>query len=168
MDWQLWLQHLALQPHPEGGYYRETYRSPLRISLPRGDRACSTAIYYLLVGTQISRLHRLQSDEGWHFYKGVGLWVHELDPTGQHQIHHLGLDLAQGYRPQVLIPAGHWFCAEVAPTPDETNDRDRACLVGCTVSPGFEFADFQIGDRATLLTQYPQHRDLIERFTPEP
>lgn len=168
MDWQIWRDCLALQPHPEGGYYCESYRSPTRITLPQGERHCSTAIYYLLVGTQISRLHRLRADEVWHFYQGVGLWVHELTFTGEHHIHRLGMDLAQGYRPQVVISAGHWFCAEVAPGPEEPGDRDRTCLVGCTVSPGFEFADFEIGDRTTLLAQYPQHQALIERFTPNP
>ncbi|UZQ55960.1 cupin domain-containing protein [Trichothermofontia sichuanensis B231] len=168
MNWHIWRDCLALQPHPEGGYYCESYRSPTRIPLPQGERHCSTAIYYLLVGTQISRLHRLRSDEVWHFYQGVGLWVHELTPTGEHHVHRLGMDLAQGYRPQVVIPAGHWFCAEVARGSEEQGDRDRACLVGCTVSPGFEFADFEIGDRATLLAHYPQHQALIERFTPNP
>ncbi len=118
MDWQYWQRCLALQPHPEGGYYRESYRSLGRMALPQGERPYSTAIYYLLVGTQISRLHRLQSD------------------------------------------------AEVSPLATGEVDHDRACLVGCTVSPGFEFADFAIGDRATLLAQYPQHPALIERFTP--
>ncbi len=166
MDWQYWQRCLALQPHPEGGYYREFYRSLGRMALPQGERHYSTAIYYLLVGTQISRLHRLQSDEVWHFYQGVGLWVHELTPAGDHHIHRLGIDPVQDYRPQVVIPAGHWFCAEVSPLATGEVDHDRACLVGCTVSPGFEFADFEIGDRATLLAEYPQYQAFIERFTP--
>lgn len=160
-----WIEKLQLQAHPEGGYYRETYRSAL--SLPEsvlpaafsGDRSVCTGIYYLLQAGDCSRLHRIASDEMWHFHAGGTLAVHVIDPTGDYQC--LSLGLSAGAVPQQVVPAGAWFGAEPSPGTDYV-------LVGCTVAPGFDFADFQMADRAALLAAYPRHAGLIRRLTVEP
>jgi len=150
-----WIRHLNLAPHPEGGFYRETYRSADRIpaaALPeryRGDRSCGTAIYFLLEGTQVSRLHRIHSDELWHFYAGSGLQLHRIERDGGY----VALRLGPG-APQALLPAGCWFGATV-------DDPRAYALVGCTVAPGFDFADFELGDRDALLSRYPDQAALI-------
>lgn len=158
-----WIQTLGLQPHPEGGYYRETYRSTLRLmgcclTEHGGARVAATAIYYLLEGSQFSALHRLRSDEMWHFYAGSPLRLSLITPEGLlHQVL-LGNNPARGEVFQAVVPAGCWFGAEV-------EDPQGYTLVGCTVSPGFDFEDFEIGDRQHLIACYPQHRHLIERLT---
>ena len=160
-----WIRKLALRPHPEGGHYRETYRAAERVpagGLPRrfsGPRSCSTAIYFLLQGHEVSRLHRIKSDEIWHFYAGAPLTVHVIDTQGRYHAHPLGRKPNSEALPQIVVPAGAWFGATV--------DRARGyALVGCTVAPGFDFADFELADRTTLLRQFPRHRQLIERLTP--
>lgn len=142
-----WIHTLGLAPHPEGGYFRETYRS-----------AFSTAIYFLLPGGQVSALHRIESDKLWHFHAGSGLTLSVIHPSGQLEQVALGPQPEGGARLQAVVPAGCWFGASVA-------DRASYALVGCTVAPPFEFAEFELGDRARLLADYPQHRDLIERLT---
>jgi len=155
-DAREWIERLGLQPHPEGGYFRETYRSPVRVG--GGDaRAVCTAIYYLLTGEDISALHRIRSDEMWHFYDGAPLRLHLLDADGPRSLV-LGRDVSAGQVPQALVPAGVWFGATV-------EDPVSFSLVGCTVAPGFEFEDFEVADRAVLLAAHPRHRDLIERLT---
>lgn len=160
-----WINGLGLEPHPEGGYFRETYRATGLIpgqSLPPnfagGDRPYGTAIYFLLKSGQFSALHRIQADEVWHFYAGSGLTVVVISPEGEISNLHLGADLSQGQQFQAWVAAGAWFGAYV-------NEPDRYSLVGCTVSPGFDFRDFEIGERDTLLAQFPQHRDRIIPLT---
>jgi predicted cupin superfamily sugar epimerase len=159
-----WVERLGLRRHPEGGWYRETYRaaeSVARAHLPgrfTGDRCFATAIYYLLEAGDFSALHRIRQDEGWHFYDGDPLLLHQIDPAGACSRVTLGRDLAAGQVPQAFVPAGWLFAAEVAP--------GGSCgLVGCTVAPGFDFADFELPARAALLGQHPQHRALVERLT---
>ena len=142
---QDWIDTLRLTKHPEGGYYRETYRSTATI----GDRAVSTAIYFLLPAGEVSALHRIKSDELWHFYGGNSLMIHSI--AGWYSTIELSAD-----NPQAVVPAGNWFGATV-----ETG----YALVGCTVAPGFDFRDFEIADRTALLAAYPQHRQVIERLT---
>jgi len=142
---QDWIEALRLAKHPEGGYYRETYRSTATI----GDRAVSTAIYFLLPAGEISALHRIKSDELWHFYGGNSLTIHSI--AGRYSTIELSAD-----NPQAVVPAGNWFGATV-----ETG----YALVGCTVAPGFDFRDFEMADRTALLATYPQHRVVIERLT---
>jgi predicted cupin superfamily sugar epimerase len=160
-----WIKHLALTPHPEGGFFRETYRSEESVPeavMPgrfRGDRSVSTAIYFLLKRGQISRLHRIASDEMWHHYAGGTLLIHGLTPTGDYVQFKLGKESRRGEVPQVLVPAGTWFGATLRP-------RVTYALVGCTVAPGFDFADFEMGDAARLKAAYPQHQALIERLCP--
>ena len=156
---------LDLQAHPEGGYFREVYRAagtiPATALAPRwnGSRAHATAIYFMLKAGQISRLHRLTSDEQWHYYSGAPLAITSLSPDGTASRQVLGLDLAAGERPLVLIPAGHWFGAALLPGGDYT-------LIGCTVAPGFDFQDFELGTRAALQRTFPQHSALIADLTP--
>jgi len=154
------VQQLGLQPHPEGGWFRETYRAGETLTtLPRrfnGTRSISTAIYFLLEAGQCSRLHRIQSDEVWHFYAGDPLIVVEIDPGGDLRTTRLGGD--QGAVYQHVVPAGAWFGAIPA-------EGGRFALVGCTVAPGFDFADFELADRAALLAEYPAHQDWIRRLT---
>lgn len=151
---------LALEPHPEGGFYRETYRSPVIVDTPRGPRAASTAIHFLVPGGTFSALHRIASDEVWHFYAGAPLRVVQLGEHGARVDHLLGPALARGQRPQAVVPAGTWFGAHV--------EGDGAwSLVGCTVAPGFDFADFELGDRDALLARFPQHAELVRRLTRE-
>ena len=143
-----------LQPHPEGGYYRETYRAAAMI--PGTQRSLSTAIYYLLPQGQRSLLHRIGADEVWHFYEGDPLLVVELQPGAGAKVTRLGR--ARGEKLQHVVPAGTWFGALPAP-------GSAFSLVGCTVSPGFEFSDFELGIRDALLAQFPQAPELIEQLT---
>jgi uncharacterized protein len=160
---QHWIDRLNLQPHPEGGWYRQTYRAAL--TLPRsalaghsGDRAASTAIYFLLADEQFSALHRLRSDEVWHFYTGSSLIVHVITPDGGYQQLLLGSDPESDEQFQAVVPAGCWFGSSL-------RHPNTYALVGCTVAPGFDFADFEMARRDQLTAQYPQHRTIIERLT---
>ncbi len=160
-----WINHLGLESHPEGGYFRESYRAVGIISsqaLPThfrgGDRCYGTAIYFLLKSGQISALHRIQSDEVWHFYAGSGLTVVVIAPDGGRTDLQLGADFAQGEQFQAWVPAGSWFGAYV-------RDPDSYALVGCTVAPGFDFRDFEMGQRADLIQQFPQHSGIISQLT---
>jgi predicted cupin superfamily sugar epimerase len=156
---------LGLQPHPrEGGYFRETYRSAEVLpaaSLPArygADRSAGTAIYYLLTPTTFSALHRLASDEVFHFYLGGPVRMLHLYPDGQGREVLLGPDLARGQRPQVVVPRGVWQGSLLEPGGD-------FALLGCTVAPGFDYADYETGERADLLARYPAFADLIRRLT---
>ncbi|WP_423821740.1 cupin domain-containing protein [Salinisphaera sp. SPP-AMP-43] len=162
-----YIRRLDLQPHPEGGYYRQTYQAAEKLSaaaLPErysGARAVSTAIYFLLRDRDVSHLHRLASDEVWHHYAGAPLLVHVIDVNGEHRAHVLGKDLASGARPQLVVPRGAWFGAELQQT-------GSFALVGNTVAPGFDFEDFELAERPALSAQFPQHASVIERLTPDP
>ncbi len=154
--------HLHLQPHPEGGYFRETYRAPLILpasALPDhgGPRAASTAILFLLEAGQFSALHRIASDELWHFHLGDPLEVHVLHHDRCEEIL-LGSDVAAGHQLQALVPAGATFGASVV-------TGGRFSLVGCTVAPGFDFSDFVMPSRAQLLGEFPAHADLVVALT---
>ncbi|MFA6030511.1 MAG: cupin domain-containing protein [Elusimicrobiota bacterium] len=155
---------LELKPHPEGGFYRETYRAPgviARIALPGafdGPRPYSTSILYLLPEGSVSRLHRLRSDELWHYHLGGPLTVCEFCPDGRVLRTALGPDPRAGQRLQHAVEAGRWFGAEPA--------RGAGfCLVGATVSPGFDFRDFEMARREELLARHPSERDLVLRLT---
>jgi predicted cupin superfamily sugar epimerase len=159
-----WIDRLGLVPHPEGGFYRETYRAreafeahhlPARFG---GRRVSSTAIYFLLPGDQISALHRIKSDEVWHFYAGGVLTLSMIHADGRLETRRLGPDPERGEHFQAIVTAGCWYGAAV-------DDRGAYALVGGTVAPGFDFADFELGERAALLAAFPQHRDTILRLT---
>lgn len=161
-----WIERLKLEAHPEGGYFRQTYRSDLVITREAlaagftGARAASTAIYFLLEGETFSAFHRLRSDEVWHFYVGAPLVVDVIAPSGARSAILLGNDLEAGQVLQAVVPAGCWFASHVA-------DWKSFAVVGCTVAPGFDFEDFEMGKRAELVAKYPQHRDVIEGLTRE-
>jgi predicted cupin superfamily sugar epimerase len=155
-----WIRALGLVPHPEGGHYRETYRSAETVPGRggAGPRAASTAIYFLLQAHELSALHRLRSDELWHFHTGAPLRVSELTPEGGLREHRLGLDVEVGEQPQAAIAAGSWFGARVAADIGFS-------LVSCTVAPGFDFADFELGTRAALQAQYGRYAATIDALT---
>jgi predicted cupin superfamily sugar epimerase len=152
------IQSLNLKPHPEGGYYRETYRGPSRIPGFEPQRFFSTAIYYLLMPDSVSRMHRLASDEMFHFYLGDPVtWV-LLRPGGDAQKIVLGNGLEQGQQVQLVIPAGTWFGGYL-------NEGGNFALMGTTVAPGFEFEDFVLGGREKLLALFPGAAEEIRRLT---
>lgn len=153
-----WRETLQLTQHVEGGSFRETYRAPLVIQQPAGQRAASTGIYFLLEDGEFSAFHRIASDEMWHFYDGVTLHIYEIKPEGTLHVHRLGKDLAQGEQLQIVIPAGSWFASSV----EETGGF---ALVGCTVAPGFDFADFELAEKTALSKLFPQHAGLIGLLT---
>jgi uncharacterized protein len=148
------LKALDLKPHPEGGYYRETYRSGFQVATREGARDAITTIYYLLSGDMFSAFHRLRSDEIWHHYCGAPVSIDVIDPEGSHRELVVG---GEG-RWQAAIRAGAWFAARL-------RDRDTYALMGVDVAPGFDFVDFELGRRDELVTLFPQHRLLIERLT---
>lgn len=163
-DAKFYIEKLGLQPHPEGGYFKEIYRSG-EIILPEGlprrltkERSVSTSIYFLLEGKQVSKFHRLKSDELWHFYDGSGVSIHIIDDKGNLSKVVLGKEIDKGEVFQTVIPAGHWFAAEL-------KDRKSFTLVGCTVAPGFDFGDFELADRNKLLNSFPLHESIIKKFT---
>ena len=160
---QSYIQALQLQPHPEGGFFRESYRSAqtMELSAPGGgtqQRNICTAIYFLLEAGNFSAFHRIQSDEIWHFYAGQALEVLELLPDGQLCCTRLGPDILRGEIPQYVVPANTWFASRVVP-------GGTFSLVGCTVAPGFDFADFRLARRQELLEIFPQHRQVIAELT---
>ncbi len=153
------VRDFRLQPHPEGGFYRETYRATQGVQNASGQtRSASTCIYYLLEGRAYSAWHRIACDEIWHFYSGTSLKIHVLDDSRGLTTHTLGNPLiAPGALFQAVAPAHCWFAAELA-------DVDSYALVGCTVAPGFEFSEFELADAAALQRHYPDHAALIARL----
>jgi uncharacterized protein len=146
---------LGLAPHPEGGYFRETFRSPPSAT---AARSASTAIYFLLPAGAFSAFHEIRTaDEVWHHYEGDPVEIHTLTSEGDHRVAILGDRLERGERPQVLVPAGTLQAAIAR--------GEGHALCGCTVTPGFEFADFVLPSRDDLLARFPRHADLIRRFT---
>lgn len=152
-----WIQHLNLQPHPEGGYYREVFRSAQQVTRPPAPvtRQACTSIYYLLEGADFSAFHRLQSDELWYFHKGEPLMIHAIEETGQYQQFELS-DRSTGSL-SLAIRAGWWFASEI---PSATG----FALVSCAVAPGFEFSEFEMAIANELTGRYPQHTELLNRL----
>ena len=155
------ISQYQLLPHPEGGYYKETYRSAENIphaALPErfsGDRSYGTAIYFLLLKDLFSAFHSIQSDECWHFYEGDSLNIHVLHINGNYELIRLGRNNVEGEVYQAIVPAGAWFASE---------STGEYSFVGCTVAPGFEFADFKLANAAELKANYPEFEALIERL----
>lgn len=167
MNANVLVESLGLLPHPEGGFYKETYRAPdvlpsaalagLGAGRFAGDRAASTAIYFLLREGEYSALHRIASDEVWHFYAGSPLTIVVLHADGRREDLLLGLDFAHGAAPQQVVPAGAWFGSYVT--------GGGFALVGCTVAPGFDFEDFELGTRSDLLEKFPDHAEVVRALT---
>jgi hypothetical protein len=153
-----------LQPHPEGGYFRETYRATGQIkkdALPptyHGDRNYSTAIYYLLSEGERSKFKRLASDEVWHFYLGGPLTIVQINPDGRVEEIILGSDIKKGQRVQHVVPAGYWFGAYPVTGASYS-------FVGCTVAPGFDFQDFEIAKRESMEKAFPKAAHVIQKLT---
>lgn len=152
-----WINQLNLEPHPEGGFYKEVLRSQQYVSRVDSNvvRHACTAIYYLLEGKDYSGFHRIKSDEIWFFHKGVSLYIHIIGENGEHQVRELS-DLSTGNL-SLLVPAGLWFAAEIPSKADYA-------LVSCAVAPGFEFSEFEMARKEDLLKCYPIHADLIDKL----
>lgn len=157
-----YIKYLDLKPHPEGGYYKETYRSDgiipaTALTKILSERVYSTAIYYLLEQRAFSAFHRIKSDECWHYYAGDTLLIHVFHNDGVYDCIQLGSAIDKGETLQYVVPANTWFSAECAP-------KGRFILTGCTVAPGFDFADFEMADKHQLLKQFPSHQQIIKRL----
>jgi predicted cupin superfamily sugar epimerase len=178
---------LGLEPHPEGGYYLETYRAAQTLRTPRGERPASTAIVFLITAESVSRLHRLASDELWVYQGGLPLELVTIAPGGEldrrvlgdpveiirsRDHGHLPADDVSAGPPEgppgllslALVPAGSWQGARLAGGPHLPADSAWA-LVSCVVTPGFDFEDFELGDREALLASFPQHAGLVRELT---
>ena len=160
---EFWIQHLDLKPHPEGGFYKEVYRSGIEMGkdvMPfvfSGTRRLATSIYYLLRSGEISKLHRLKSDELWYYHFGSSLKIIMINQEGQKVTKLLGPKLDRAEQLQVIIPAGTIFAAEIT-------EQNSYSVFGCMVSPGFEFEDFELFSKEDLIQAYPKQAALIERF----
>lgn len=158
------IEKYQLAPHPEGGYYRETYRSEEIVEKECldagyiGKRNCSTAIYFLLTANMFSAFHKLKQDEIWHFYYGSPVKIHMISEKGEYNTVILGNNYNNNETPQFVIKGNTWFAAEV-------NAEGCFSFVGCTVSPGFDFADFEIAEREKLIKDFPVHKEVITKFT---
>ena len=165
MDARSLVRRFALQPHPEGGWYRETHRGTDTVAVERDGaravRSVSTAILYLLEDGHFSALHRIRSTEIWHHYAGAPLELVQLIEGLAPIVTRVGSDLGDGQVPQAVVPAGVWFGARPEP-----GAAPGWVLVGCTVAPGFDFADFELGTRDDMLGRFPDCADWVERLTP--
>ncbi|WKA53317.1 cupin domain-containing protein [Planococcus shixiaomingii] len=159
MNADYWIDHLNMEEHPEGGYFKQSFKSRETIEREShpGQRNLYTSIYFLLRSENISHFHQLLSDELWYFHAGSSLTVHIIDPAGTYRQEKLGLEMEKGEKPQVLVEKGSIFGSSV----DEENTFS---LVGCMVSPGFDFADFKLYSQAELLKDFPQHEKVIKRL----
>jgi len=147
------VQRLGLSPHPEGGWYRETWRSAARVRTPRGERPAMTVIHFLLPAGDFSAFHRVHSEEAWHHVAGDPLELRVLTPAGDHEVHRLGALHHDGARTHVVVPAGAWQAARPA--------GDGYSLVSCVVAPGFEFSDFELADERLLAGTSPELAGLV-------
>ena len=163
-DAQYWIDRLDLEPHVEGGYFKETYRADENIgkhALPErfsGDRSFCTAIYFLLYNNDFSAFHRIKQDELWHFYTGDTLLLHAINQQGNYSQIRLGMNFDDDEVFQAMVPSGSWFGANL-------KEPGSFALVGCTVAPGFDFNDLEIAERDVLVALFPEHRQIIERLT---
>jgi hypothetical protein len=161
---QKYIEKLQLNPHPEGGYYKEIYRAGDKIlpeHLPKrynSSRNLSTSIYFLLEGDQVSNFNKLKSDEQWHFYDGSSIVIYVIDEGENLNKILLGRNIEKGDSLQTVIKSNSWFAAELS-------DKTSFALIGCTVAPGFDFNDFELGKRDALIKTFPQFRELISKLT---
>jgi predicted cupin superfamily sugar epimerase len=152
-----WIEHLKLQRHPEGGYYKEVFRSQQQVLRPDDNKtkqAC-TSIYYLLEGKDFSGFHRLASDEIWYFHKGSPLIIHAINENGLHSAFELSDNISGNL--SIVITAGIWFAAEIP-------SGDGFTLTSCAVAPGFDFSEFEMAKKEELIKIYPQHKDLLNKL----
>jgi uncharacterized protein len=160
---QDWVTKLGLVPHPEGGYYKRTFESEDQVSDQEltvnftGHRKLYTSIYFLLTSDNVSHFHRLKSDELWYYHAGSPLTIHVINENGEYEEMKLGMNLEKGEVPQALVPKHSIFGSSVM-------ENDSCSLVGCMVSPGFDFQDFELFTQDELLKKYPQHKDIITKL----
>jgi predicted cupin superfamily sugar epimerase len=147
-----WVDKLQMLPHPEGGFYKETFRADLHVDGGWGKRSALTSIFYLLEGEDFSGFHRIKSTELWYHHTGGILLVHEINTEGILKTHQLSAE-----NPFAAIQANSWFASEVASKKDFV-------LVSCAVAPGFDFIDFELAKREELTLKYPAHKTLFERL----
>ena len=142
-----WIDHLQLTPHPEGGYYKEVFRSDNKVTRQGSAdlKQAVTSIYYLLEGTDFSGFHRIASDELWYFHKGSALIIHSIDESGGYTAHQLSDGQAGSL--SVAIEAGAWFASEIS-------GGEGFALVSCAVAPGFEFSEFEMGNKLQLKVKF--------------
>ncbi len=158
MDPHQLIELLDLKPHPEGGFYKETYRALSTVGIDNSKiRNTSTAIYYLLVDDDKSHFHKVFSDEIWLYHQGETIELYQIDAKGELIRHLLGNDIQNGEKPQIVIPKGDWFAAKI-------KNNVGYCLVSCIVAPGFEFEDFILADQEYLINQYPEHQVIIRQM----
>jgi predicted cupin superfamily sugar epimerase len=150
------INQLGLIPHPEGGFYKETYRS-IETCIDE-TRNLKTAIYFLLRSEDVSHFHRIKSDEIWYFHAGSPLVVHSIDTNGNYFEQKVGINLLEGELPQYLVPKNTIFGSSVL-------EKNSFSLVSCSVSPGFDFEDFELFKRDELIEKYPRYKDIITRLT---
>lgn len=161
---QDWINDLNLQKHPEGGWFSEIYRSAEIIkkqNLPtrfNGDRTLSTSIYFLLLSPEISAFHKIKQDELWYFHDGSSLTIHVIDTNGEYFELYLGMAIEKNQHLQVIVKEGWLFAASV-------DNPESFTLVGCNVSPGFDFDDFEMPSQIQLMEKYPQHKRIIKLFS---
>lgn len=156
------IKKLDLQPHPEGGYYRETYRSKGLLKDGQGQfdgpRNYGTSIYFLLTSDTFSAFHRIKQDETWHFYKGTPIEIYMINENGEYSKVLLGNDILNGEKPQFTVAGGTWFAAKVIMP-------ESFALVGCSVYPGFDFQDFELPSREKLVELFPDLNEIITSLT---
>ena len=158
------ISQFDLQPHPEGGFFKETYRSNGLIkstcleSIFKGDRNYATSIYFLITSDAFSAFHKINQDETWHFYKGSSLTLHMISPKGIYSSVAIGNNFENGEVPQFTVLAQHYFAAEVTA-------KDQFAFLGCTVAPGFDFNDFHLPTHKELSERFPTHQEVISRLT---
>lgn len=158
------IDKLQLEKHPEGGYFKETYRSEILLpdsALPSeftSGRNASTCIYFMLTSDEFSAFHKVNQDETWHFYLGQTITLHIVSPQGNYSQVSIGNDFSQNETPQFIVPAQHWFAAEM-------KTENSFALVGCTVAPGFDFDDFNLADQKELQQMFPHHTEIIQKLT---
>lgn len=148
---------LDLRPHPEGGFYKEIYRSDLGVNTASGERSIMTSIYFLLTSENVSKFHQIKSDEMWFYHEGSPLTVHVIGENGQYECIKVGL-AGEDNRPQQLVPAGVIFGSTV-------DELDSYSLVSCVVAPGFNFEDFKLFSKEELLPKFPEHEEIIKFLT---
>jgi len=164
MNAQELIRFFDLEAHPEGGYFKETYRSKGEIleqnlaEYFEGNRNYGTSIYFLLTSDKFSAFHKISQDETWHFYNGTALKLHIISPLGHYSFVIIGNDFTAGQVPQFTVLAHHYFAAEVL-------QKDSFSFVGCTVAPGFDFRDFVLPTYATLSSEFPKHQKIIAQLT---
>jgi len=170
MSAQSYISQLGLEPHPEGGFYRETFVSDQR--LPSG-RPAATSILFLLTHENPSNLHRLDAEEMWYYQSGDPLIVHMIDEAGAYSKILIGPDIEAGQVLQAVVPPNVWFGSSVAAPEGQREDQREAeregwALVGCMVTPGFNFEGFELAEREKLSARYPEHAEIIKGLTREP